>query len=301
MSNGINGMMKVFYTNYMIEQANTTTATTGTISNAYDEDKDTQWISVGSDDTTTETIEVDFTNPQTISRIILNTINWREFNIDYWNGSAWVDFTGVYSNWEYGKFLADSTGAYLKDGDGKWITDGDTAAMSEIDFSNNLLPVLYFAFDSVSVEKVRIRVTKTFTTDAQKHLTEFYIGNEIGSFIEDLTSKPNKYTPSIGFGAKTLTKSNMGSLRYERGQKFKAKFQLKELWEQNDLEIIYEMFDMGEFMFWACGGSPEYSYQATWGMEDIYHCIIIGDLSNVFAHGRDPKLGMNIKFEIREV
>ena len=69
----ITGMMKVLKTNYLIDLSPTITCSSNDDdkSKFFDLDEDSQWVSVGSDDTTTETIEIDFTVATDIDRIHL--------------------------------------------------------------------------------------------------------------------------------------------------------------------------------------------------------------------------------------
>ena len=70
------------------------------VANLYDQKRATAWISSGSDDLTTEHIEVTFLNWQgeavsrTFDRIILLGHNIKAGQLQYWDGSAWQDITG---------------------------------------------------------------------------------------------------------------------------------------------------------------------------------------------------------------
>jgi len=55
----------------------------------------TVWRSVGSDDTTTETITVTLSSSQTFNRLFLLRHNFKEFTVKYWNGFSFVNFVNV--------------------------------------------------------------------------------------------------------------------------------------------------------------------------------------------------------------
>lgn len=113
--------------------------------NLYDWDRATTWQSVGSDDTTNETIEVEFyegsdTIDRDFDRLILLDTNIKDFELEYWNGSTWVSI-------------------------------GDT------DIDNNADTNVYISFTKItSVSKVRFNMLKTITADQEKYISELIIG-----------------------------------------------------------------------------------------------------------------------------
>jgi len=275
MASTITGMMKILYQNYFLDKDNILNVSSGDTKkeNMYDQDKDSYWVSIGSDDTTTESIEVEFNNVQSINRLIIMS-NFKQFNIQYDN-SGWVDFSNVYS------------------------TKLDSPA-SSINYTNNAQEVRYFEFDTVTTTKIRIQVTKTFVIDDQKKLYEFQITKEIGTFIEDVTSAPNRYTcfPEMA-KAVILTKSNYGSIRITKSKKYKGVFKIKELMETNDQNIINSMFEEGQFIIYPCGADNQYT-QKGWRLQDFYNVVIVKELTGNFAIGRDSSIGTNQNFEVLE-
>ena len=78
----------------------------GNVENCFDYDKNTYWESVGSDDLTTETIDIIFLTAdgqhesRIIDRLILTNTNLKNFKLqkNNWNGSSWdgwVDISGA--------------------------------------------------------------------------------------------------------------------------------------------------------------------------------------------------------------
>lgn len=59
---------------------------------AYDRDPATQWSSVGSSDTTTETYTVIFNANKTFNRVSLMNHNLKDYYIQYWVDPLWEDF-----------------------------------------------------------------------------------------------------------------------------------------------------------------------------------------------------------------
>jgi len=115
----------------------------------YDQKPTTQWLSVGSDDTTEEYIEISFKNWQgatvsrTFDRIIILNHNIKACQCQYWDGSAWQDITG-------GSLSAN------------------TAA-------SNLLEIA----SPVSSEKFKIKITTTQVADTEKVIGELKVCKNI--------------------------------------------------------------------------------------------------------------------------
>lgn len=278
MAVSITGMMKVFYQNKLLTEIFSMTVSSGDGSktNLYDLDRETYWQSSGSNDTTQETIEIVFNATQTINRILLLNHNFKEFKIQYWNGSAYADFAAVYS---------------LK-------TD---SVASKIDYTDNAQTTRYFEFTAVSTTKIKIYATKTIVANAEKYLYELYIGQEIGTFVEDLAGSPNRYTPvPQNYNSQFLKKSNGGMIRFNSANKFSADFALSELWESTDQTIIQTLFSQGQFAFWPCGGDNYYTNEIGWRLSDFYSVVIDGALSAQFAVGRSKTIGINQSFKVYE-
>jgi hypothetical protein len=275
MANTITGMVKVFYNNYLVDYANTITLSSGTNSNyLYDFDRSTKWQSSGSNDTTTESIIVTFTSSQSISRLLFINENWKDYHVYYWNGSDYADFASVYK-------------------------DATTAVASSISATANTNTSLYYEFTEVSTTKIKIEITKTLTTDAEKYLYELYIGKEIGTFTADLASLPNSIKPVYSnTNAIYNKKSNGGIIKYERSNKFNAQFDIKELLNTADQTIINIMYDQGQFAILLCGSIP-YT-QRGWRNQDLFNVIIDGNEQVEFSIGRVAMMGLSHSFVLLE-
>jgi len=273
----INGNAKIFYSNYLLgSQLQTATATTGDVDATYDNDPGLYWISVGSDDLTTETIEYTFSESMNIDRILLTYENWKEFNCQYWTGSAWANFTNV-------------------------VDECDGTPVTGISYTANALDVIYFEFDEVSTTKIRFEVTKTFVVDDQKTIAEVFISLEMGTFIDDIASKPNKLSFEWVTGEKVQKLSNQGSKLLLKGDKVKMKLKIKQLWEASDIQIIKDMFSVRECAILLCGGSCGTYTHDGWRLEDVYSCVVSKSLNATHSVGRDKEMGYDYKFNLLEV
>lgn len=280
MANTITGMFKVFYKNSIIDYANAVTASSGsaTLPNLYDLDRSTRWISSGSNDSTTEYIEFVFDNAQTFNRIAILNCNWKNFQIKYDSGGVYTNFSTVYSK------------------------KSDVASASSINITNNTDIARYFEFASVTTTKIRFYIDTTMTTNAEKYVYEIYLGQEIGTFIADLTSKPNDYAVLASYKrAQYLEKSNGGMIKIERADKYRAKANLKQIWDVADLVILQTMYDYGEVAIYPCGAYEQYTTERGWRIQDFYHVLVMGDEPSDFDIGRDKNIGQNFKFDVNEL
>ena len=294
MANTITGMVKILKQSFFLTKGFTLAVLTGssTKDNIFDLDRATQWTSSGSNDSTLETVIVTFTTAQSINRLMIIDMNFKQFNIQYWDGTAYTDFTGVFDT------APSNTGVYGTGTYGSTVygTEGTTSA---INFLINGDTTKYFEFDTVSTTQVRISVTKTIATDAEKFLHQFYVGAEIGTFIDDITSSPNSYSAvKSASRSNYIPLSNGGTVKYKRSDKYASKFKLKELWETSDQDIVNAMYDDGQFAILPCGAVPY--IQRGWRLEDLFHVIIQGDLESDFSIGRVADIGLEYQFSLLE-
>ena len=283
----ITGMMKVLEENFLLSLSPTITVSTNDADkvNMYDLDNDTIWASIGSDDLTEETIEIDYGASFNVTRIHLMGINWKKYKIEAWDGSAWQaididdsDLSSVYGQAVYGNSEYGNT---------------------TIDFEHNNLTSRYFEID-VTTQKLLITISTTITADEEKQITELYIGAEIGTFVADLTSSPNSYTPTpINSNAIMLMKSNAGTRRFNRGSKYRGSFRIRQLWDDADRTLVQNMYLTGSFVIFPSGGSRFYE-DFGFRIDDFYHVVWDGDFSNPFAVGRVKEIGVDIAFDLVE-
>ena len=277
MASKITGNAKFFYKNYLLGLGVASiTVSSGNADYLNDNDRETKWISSGSNDTITETITVEFSTAKTVDRLMALVMNWKEFNIQYWNGSAYVDFTNVYSK-------------------------KDDSPVTGISYTDNEEPTRYWEFDSVSTLKIRYEITKTFIVDAEKCCQELFISQEIGTFEQDFFSDPNKNKPSFDDGEIIITLSNMSKIQLIRGDKYQLRCTLKNVWESNDISILVAAFDIREVAFLANGAFQDDYEIPSWRLQDLYNGLIIGKFTPEHTKARVKDVGYNFKFDFSEV
>ena len=199
-----------------------------------DRTQNTYWRSVGSDDTTTETITITFPAAVTIDRLLLLDINWKDFNIQYDTGGGFTHFSSVVG------------------------LDGSKANITETAFADDSA---YYEFASVSgVTDIRIQVTKSQVTDAEKYVSQVIATEELGTLqgwpeFQPIHSRNAREKETLS-GRYSIDKS-IDTLHlkaklnnYPTSSDFTA-----------DLDLIYTLYDRDEgFLAWLCGGRRSTTY-----------------------------------------
>lgn len=253
----ITGGMKFFEKSKCLEKDGaiaTATSDTANAKNILNYNKIDQWVSIGSDDTTTETIEITF-DSTTIDRLFLIDMNFKEFDVKYWDGiSAYIDFTNVVG--------LDGS---LVGGIAETVFDKDTA---------------YYEFTPITTTKIQIECLKTQIVDAQKFLFNFYCTSEIGTFLgfpsiprEDTDQNSSEFT--VLSGRKSILKGNS---QFETTLRFRA-YPYK-----NDYDILESLFNsQNPFLVWMCGGKYQdinFKFQRrNWRLKDVFNSQYSGDLN----------------------
>lgn len=93
---------RIYTKNYVnADGVNTISHGSSAFANAYDGDKDSQWVSSGANsDSQDVTLEIEFYEgsraiDRTIDRLILVNHNLKDYLIEYWDGSAWQTWLNV--------------------------------------------------------------------------------------------------------------------------------------------------------------------------------------------------------------
>lgn len=251
----ISGGIKFFSLNKnLLSLGASITATSGGTTKDYALDKNplTYWRSVGSNDATTETLVV--TLPlATINRVLLVDHNFKGFNVQYWNGAAFVHFTGVV---------------------------GMSGAMANITETAFAKDTAYYEVNAVTTTQIRIQVTTTQVVNAEKYLSQIITTSELGT----LTGYPKITSPKLSrnersremlSGKVTVVK---GIESFEVGLNFDNYPGLL----STDLNLMFSLFDREEpFLLWLCGGrsgSDYFRYQLRgWRLKDIFAMGITSD------------------------
>lgn len=278
MATTITGNIKVLNKNQALIVGSTVTPSTGSgENNIFDNDRTSFWISSGSDDTTDETLTIVFDSSVTFDRLILSG-NIKALKMTYGAGAS--AFSNVFSN----------NGQALSGLDYNYTSDTLTGYAGYI-----------FEFDSVTSDQINITMKKTNTADQEKKVFELFVGEEIGTFIDDITSSPHSYDPTSSVKNQIqLMKSNGGHYSIDRSNKFQVEMEFFELLETADQDIYYSMLDNREITWYPCGGKTTYT-QRGWRIQDFYACNVFGDESANFAHGRDKNMGITAQMSLKEI
>jgi hypothetical protein len=214
----------------------------------------TRWVSVSSNDATTETITIDLGSSQSINRIVLVKNNFKAFNVQYWNGSAYVDFSSVVT----------------KEGTQSTITETTNAKTTN-----------YYEFAIVSAQLVKVTITTTQTVDAQKYAYQVIITEEIGT----LTGYPNHAREFSPITSKKTTLS--GKSKYSIfGEQYSCNLGFNFYPTAADHAIILSLWEgLTEFIIYPCGGNEDQFRFKTKGdrLEDIYLVFFDGGWTPNYA------------------
>jgi len=138
----------------------------------------TQWSSTGSDDMTTETIEIDFGVAVNVDFIQLLNFNWKAFTIKYDVASTPTDFSTP-------------------------IAETNNTEVNSLIFDS---------FTPISTQKIYIEIDSTVVADQEKVIGELLISEILGELIGFPTIKPtvsrNKIVKNMLRGKKRIVDSD---------------------------------------------------------------------------------------------
>lgn len=220
----------------------------------------TYWSSVGSNDSTTETLNVIFSS-YAVTRIIVVGHNWKQFTAKYWNGSAYVDFTSVVG------------------------LDGALAGgISETAFADN---TAYYEVASATTTRVQFTITKTQTANAEKTATFIIVTSELGTLqgFPKITApvSRNPQQMKMPSGKSKIVKApesfdmTLGFSPYPASSSYMA-----------DLDLIYQLHDRDTpFLMWPCGGRRGTNYfkyaLRQLRLQDIFYAQLATDISGLYS------------------
>ena len=242
----VTGGIKFFNENKIKD--GTSVGSTGTASAKYvlDLDVDTFWRSVGSNDSTTETLTVTF-DSLSLDRILLLDCNFKAFTVKYWGGSSYDHFANV-------------------------IGIGGTAKtnITETAFSENSA---YYEFDSVTTTGLQISIDTTQVADAEKYLSQFIGSSEIGTFVgypEVSSVKINRNSRSKRtLSGRFSVQKSLETFGYSI--KFKN-YSVNSVYSV-DIDLAFTLLESeSPFIIYPCGGryeSKHFTYAAPgWRLKD---------------------------------
>lgn len=222
---------------------------------ALDKNPITKWRTSGSMDTITETFDITLPQSTSVSRLLLQDHNLKEYTMQYDVSGVWTDFTNV-------------TG----------ITGALGGGISETAYALN---TSYYEFDSVTTTGLRLSATKTQTADQEKSLAQFISTTELGTFVgypivNRLRHSRNERTVEVLSGKSLIQKS-------EESAEFRLDFKNYPPGETADLDLVFNLFEREDnFLVWICGGRQGSTYfrytLRGFRLQDIYEMQIRRDI-----------------------
>lgn len=198
----------------------------------YDRNKNVALQSSGSDDSTPEVWEFTFSAAKTINGIAVIGHNIKQGNIQYWSGSAWVNF--VNTVW--------------------WSDNTDVNS--------------YFTFTEVSTTKIRLTMNTTISSNAEKEVAEILILESWGTVSVNPVSTDIDF-PSDTNVVNTL--SNGGNVYIDFGEKYADTLRFLEA-SSADMEFLRDMKNsIYPFWVYMCGGYDG-NTQEGFRVQDFYFC-----------------------------
>ena len=228
----VTGGIKFFNKNKIADGS--TVASSGTSSSKFilDLDVDTYWTSLGSSDGVSEEITITTSKSQSIDRILLLDHNFKTYNIKYYDGSSYVDFSNVVG-----------------------IGGATSTTINETSFSQDSS---YYEFTQVSTTSIKITVTHTQTPNQEKYLNQAIASSEIGTFV----GYPS--VNSITMDRNSRVKKTLGGrFSVQKGNKtFGFDIRFKSYPSSDvynvDIDLALSLFETEDpFIIYACGGRYE--------------------------------------------
>lgn len=225
-----------------------------------------RWDSVGSDDSTTETLTVTFPSSTTFNRLLLVGMNAKDFRVFY---DTSTEFSNVVS-------LDDAPGTInIAD----W--DEDTA---------------YFEFDEVTADNIKVELYNTQVADVEKFVEQIIVTSEIGT----LEGYP-RVRASIDSNEQVARTQNNKRITQKSFETFDAKLTMSYT-SQSDLTVLNTLFEKLEpFLVWLCGGRYGSQYfsavQKNWRLKDVYQVQASGKKktdwdSNTYVNAPETNLDL---------
>lgn len=221
------------------------------------------WVTSGSVDADNTNIVVDFVNSVDLDIIILAKQNFKNYTVQYWNGSAYTDFS------------------------------------TAINVTNSTADTKYHEFTLVTTTKIKLIVTGTQTANADKYLYQFIASEKIGRLEGwPVIKKPTLSRDRIKnkmISGKLAVKEQIGN--------FSTDLEVKILSDDTDLTVVEDLYDSNDgFLLWLCGGSETQfsSVRKGYRLEDIYLMKCVDEWQPEFYKGF-YKSGIVTKISMSEV
>lgn len=220
----------------------------------------TYWRSVGSNDSTSEFVEIVFADDQTFDRVILQDHNFKSYNIKYFAAGMYTSFTGVVG------------------------LDGAQSGISETVYSKD---TSYYEVDEVTTSKIIIEAITTQTANQDKYLNQVIVTSELGTLAGHPEIKGTELNRQLRndkmLSGRTLTQKS--DEVFEVDLDFKSYPASLE----DDIALMFTLHDLEEtFLIWLCGGKygPNFFRQQMRGyrLRDIYQVQMISSVKPIYSN-----------------
>lgn len=206
------------------------------------------WGTGGSSDAGNSTLEIVLQDEVTVTDILLVNMNFKAYTLQYWNGSAYVDFS------------------------------------TPINVSNNATTTKHHNFTEVSSSQFKLIVTGTMTADQDKLMSQLIITKRLGQF----SSQPFIKRPKQDKGRKVRRMLSGRSNVTKTIGTFGCALSFPAFKSSTDYDLIETMFEsFNGFLVWLCAGDVSEFYGDIQGfrLKDIYLMNCANDLDTEFLQG----------------
>lgn len=246
----------------LLQDATTITASSGqsAADRCLDRNPITYWRSVLSDDSTTETLEIEFSSDQTFDRILLQDHNFKAYTIQYFSGGMYVDFDSVVG------------------------LSGSMANITETAYDKD---TSYYEFDEVTTSKILISVDTTQTVDAQKYISQVIVCAELGTLQGNPEISGTDLDRQLR-NEKTLS-GRIITLKSDQVFSVDLNFKNYPASLSDDIDLIFTLFDLDEsFLIWLCGGKSGSNFfrkqMRGYRLRDIFPVQITAPLKPIYSN-----------------
>lgn len=208
----------------------------------YNRNNTSAWMTTASADIGLTQLDIDFGQGYDLSDIILVKHNFKAYTIQYWNGSAYVDFS---------------------------------TAISE---TTNLIETTRHTFTTVETQKIRLIIQGTMIADADKVMRQLLCCTLHGQ----LNGWPEIKKPTHGTNKKKNTMISGKYNIVEGTGAFQCNLTVSSLSSAADIAILEELYtSRTSKLLWLCGGDESQFNYASKGyrLEDFYLVRPLGDYS----------------------
>ncbi|RLA59598.1 MAG: hypothetical protein DRQ89_13850 [Epsilonproteobacteria bacterium] len=222
------------------------------------------WLTTDSNDAANTEIEVLLGDTKEVSNIILVSHNLKAYTIQYWNGSAYVDFSTIISE----------------------TTNTETTNLH--------------TFTTVTTDQIKIIITGTQTADADKQIKQLIITDEVASgqlegwpIIKRPRHSTNKKISTMLSGKVNVVESVGG---------FGMDLTVRNWNIDADLDLVEEIyFGNRGVLVWLSGGDETQFSRAHIGYrkEDLFLMRVVNDYTPEFRSGI-YSTGIKVNMKLRE-